>query len=288
MQSVQSALPVVGLNVPAEQDVQVPFVNVYPVLQEQDALPLELWALAAHGWHSISPSTSLKVPAAHKVQFPGAPVIPTGQMSLQSSGLVLARPDSLPAGQARQVALDVAAEADEKVLKSHSTQAVEEVCALPAEYLPGTQPAQGRDPVLFLYVPAAQLVQLPPSGPVKPWSHTQSCTSSLAAAELEFAGHRLHAFDPTVALYLPASHAAHCPPSGPVYPLLHRQILLPFPECASAEQGLHVASDVWAVAAENLPCEHCTQPEEPLTSLNWPAGHATHSPSLGPVYPTLH
>ena len=38
-------------------------------------------------------------------------------MSLQSSGLVLARPDSLPAGQARQVALEVAAEAEEKVLK---------------------------------------------------------------------------------------------------------------------------------------------------------------------------
>ena len=204
-------------------------------------------------------------------------------MSLQSSGLVLARPDSLPAGQARQVALEVAAEAEEKVLKSHSTQALEELCALAVEYLPGTQTAQGRDPVLFLYVPAAQLMQVPPSGPVKPWSHTQSCTSSLAAAELEFTGHRLHTFDPTVALYLPASHAAHCPPSGPVYPLLHRQILLPFPECASDEQGLHVASDVRAVPAENLPCEHCTQPEEPLTSLKWPAGHATHAPPSGPV-----
>ena len=109
-------------------------------------------------------------------------------MSLQSSGLVLARPDSLPAGQARQVALEVAAESEEKVLKSHSTQALEELCALAVEYLPGTQTEQGRDPVLFLYVPAAQLMQVPPSGPVKPWSHTQSCTSSLAAAELEFLG----------------------------------------------------------------------------------------------------
>ena len=137
-------------------------------------------------------------------------------MFLQSSGLLLARPDSLPAGQARQVALEVAAEAEEKVLKSHPAQVSEETCALAVEYLPGTQTVQDRDPVLFLYVPAAQLVQLPPSGPVKPWSHTQASTSSLATGDLEFAGHRLHASDPTVALYLPAWHAAHCPPSGPL------------------------------------------------------------------------
>jgi hypothetical protein len=42
MQLVQSALPVVGLNVPAEQGAQVPSVNVYPVLQVQDTLPLGL------------------------------------------------------------------------------------------------------------------------------------------------------------------------------------------------------------------------------------------------------
>jgi hypothetical protein len=42
MQLAQSALPVVGLNVPGEQDAQVPFVNVYPVLQMQDTLPLGL------------------------------------------------------------------------------------------------------------------------------------------------------------------------------------------------------------------------------------------------------
>ena len=130
-------------------------------------------------------------------------------MSLQSSGLLLARPDSLPVGQPRQVALEVAPEAEEKVLKSHPTQASEEICALAVEYLPGTQTAQGRDPVLFLYVPAAQLVQLPPSGPVKPWSHTQASTSSLAAGELEFTGHTLQTSDPIVALYLPASHAWH-------------------------------------------------------------------------------
>ena len=204
-------------------------------------------------------------------------------MFLQSSGLLLARPDSLPAGQARQVALEVAAEAEEKVLKSHPAQVSEETCALAVEYLPGTQTVQDRDPVLFLYVPAAQLVQLPPSGPVKPWSHTQSCTSSLAAGELEFTGHRLHAPDPTVALYLPAPHAAHCPPSGPVYPLLHRQILLPLRECVSDGQGLHAASDDWAVPPENLPAQHCTHENEPLTSLNLPAGHSTHSPPPGPV-----
>lgn len=139
-------------------------------------------------------------------------------MSLQSSGLVLARPDSLPAGQARQVALEVAAESEEKVLKSHSTQALEELCALAVEYLPGTQTEQGRDPVLFLYVPAAQLMQVPPSGPVKPWSHTQSCTSSLAAAELEFTGHRLHVMSevaPSLLVYVPSGQSEHVPEPFP-------------------------------------------------------------------------
>ena len=154
--------------VPAEQGVHEAFFKVYPALQEQEALPLELCAFAAHGSHSAFPSLPLKEPAAHKVQFPGAPVMPAGHMSLQSSGLLLPRPDSLPAGQARQLALEVAAEADENVLNPHSRQAVEEICALAVEYVPGTQTSQGLDPVLFLYVPAAQAVQLPPSGPRKP------------------------------------------------------------------------------------------------------------------------
>ena len=42
VQSIQALSPVVGLYVPAEQDLQVAFLNVYPALQEQETLPLGL------------------------------------------------------------------------------------------------------------------------------------------------------------------------------------------------------------------------------------------------------
>ena len=100
---------------------------------------------------------------------------------------------------------------------------------------------QASVPVLALYLPAGQLEQVPPSGPVKPALHVHDEAAvlpavewlsdghavqvdsdvALAAAEYLPAVHVLQASVPVLALYLPAGHAVQSPPSGPVKPALH-------------------------------------------------------------------
>jgi len=67
-----------------------------------------------------------------------------------------------------------------------------------------------------LYFPAAQLTQLPPSGPVKPMLHRQSVAASLAAALQEFSGQPLHAASPEADSNVPSGQGEHSPPFAPV------------------------------------------------------------------------
>jgi len=68
------------------------------------------------------------------------------------------------------------------------------------------------DPVAGLYVPAAQMVHVPPSGPVYPALHTHWEMEVLPAGECELEGHVTHeasAVAPVVERYLPAPHRVH-------------------------------------------------------------------------------
>ena len=61
-----------------------------------------------------------------------------------------------------------------------SGQSRQSLLALTAsENFPAAQTLQESDPVVPLYLPASQLMHGPPSGPVKPGRHRQSCTVAL-------------------------------------------------------------------------------------------------------------
>jgi hypothetical protein len=74
------------------------------------------------------------------------------------------------------------------------------------------------DPLVSLYLPAEQLTQSPPFGPVKPASHTQSVSARLPAGETVAVGHDVQSTAPLEGLKVPAGHRKHGPPSGPVLP----------------------------------------------------------------------
>jgi hypothetical protein len=65
----------------------------------------------------------------------------------------------------------------------------------------------GSLPSVGLYFANAQVVQVPPSGPLKPALHTHAVIAELAFGEFEFAGHGVHDKFPVVLLYVPATHA---------------------------------------------------------------------------------
>ena len=56
------------------------------------------------------------------------------------------------------------------------------------EYLPAPQSVHATEPVVVLYLPAKQAVHVPPSGPEKPATHTQSVAASLPVADCELEG----------------------------------------------------------------------------------------------------
>jgi len=83
---------------------------------------------------------------------------------------------------------------------------VESVFAVAVEKVLLGQREQGDFPVMFLYVPATQPAQGPPSAPVYPLLQVQSVMLSLSRGESELA---VHCTQDVVALtseYLPAVH----------------------------------------------------------------------------------
>jgi hypothetical protein len=107
--------------------------------------------------------------------------------------------------------------------------------------LPGPQSVQAALPVIGLYLPATQLVQVPPFVPVNPPLQEQLEAALLPAGESESGLHGKHVLLdvcpdpaeylpapqssqlplPVAGLYLPPTHSKHAPPSGPVVPAMH-------------------------------------------------------------------
>jgi hypothetical protein len=75
---------------------------------------------------------------------------------------------------------------------------LEHAVAPAAEYVPATQLAHAILPVVDLYVPAAQLEQGPPSGPVVPTAHGVRAMQALApACDVFPTAHVLHPYAPS-------------------------------------------------------------------------------------------
>jgi hypothetical protein len=136
-----------------------------------------------------------------------------------------------------------------------------QVLSVVVEYLPASQWMHEAAPVTVLNFPASHATHVPPFGPVWPASHRQLVIEAVAPAELEDAGqlaHVLSAETPSRAEYLPVMQPVQvlsAEPPGDV-------------EYLPAPQSMHEAA--------------------PVTTLNFPASHATHVPPFGPVCPALH
>ena len=154
------------------------------------------------------------------------------------------------------------------------------------EYVPPAQRAQEAEPGEILYVPAVQIVQDPPSGPLDPLLHVQSLRASLPDGDDDWEGQLKHMLavvapeiveylpmpqlmhvldEPGEILYMPATHSEHGPPSGPSAPALQVQAVamrLPTGELEFDGQVSHVAS--------------------PVLDLKVPAPHDVHVPPSGP------
>ena len=96
-----------------------------------------------------------------------------------------------------------------------------------------------------MYVPAVQIVQGPPSGPLDPLLHVHSLRAWLPDGDDDWRGQLEHVLDvaapsiseyvspaqraqeaePVELLYVPAVQLVHAPPSGPLDPLSHVQSL---------------------------------------------------------------
>ncbi len=90
-------------------------------------------------------------------------------------------------------------------------QAEAAVCPVSAWYEFGRQSVQSALPAAGLYLPATHAEHVPPSGPEKPATHTQSVTASLSVAEYLPAlqsTQTLAVVAPVVEEYLPSPQSA--------------------------------------------------------------------------------
>jgi hypothetical protein len=75
------------------------------------------------------------------------------------------------------------------VLIGHVTQVAASVAPVLVEYVPAPQSVHAALPVLNMYLPATQVEQTPPFGPVNPALQVQSPAAELALYEMELDGH---------------------------------------------------------------------------------------------------
>ena len=80
-------------------------------------------------------------------------------------------------------------------LLGHCLHALEDVAPSASEYWPCKQLVHASEPDEVLYVPAWQITQIRPLGPVDPALHAQSVRLSLALGASELAGHTVHTSD---------------------------------------------------------------------------------------------
>ena len=94
----------------------------------------------------------------------------------------------MPAAQLRHVVATDAPTVVEYLPAAHATQALSAVAPAVIRYLPAPQSVQPALPAAVLYLPAMHAVHVPPSGPEKPATHTQSVAASLPGVDCELVG----------------------------------------------------------------------------------------------------
>jgi hypothetical protein len=144
--------------------------------------------------HALAPLTFEYVPAGHVMHVPDelAPTVledlPTSQVMHSFAPAVLTY---LPARQSTHTLAPVTIELLPAAQLIHTLAFV--APATP-EYAPAGQFVHDALPLLFLYEPATQELQSPPSGPVYPTLHLQALCPELNIGELLFVGHTEHVF----------------------------------------------------------------------------------------------
>jgi hypothetical protein len=93
-----------------------------------------------------------------------------------------------PSPQSRHVAATDAPTVSEYLPAAQLVHVVEVEAPVAVEYLPALQSVHASEPVVVLYFPAPHAVHVPPSGPEKPATHTQSVAASLPVADCELEG----------------------------------------------------------------------------------------------------
>lgn len=173
--------------------------------------------------HKAGPGKVLYWPGRQAAHVPPlAPVYPA--LHVHAACALLAAGDELLVGQVLHVP--------------------ELVAAPTVEYVFGPQSVHTADPVPALYLPAAQPVQVPPSGPVNPMLHVHAPTAlppdpdelldgqvvhtpdPVAPGVVEYvpAPQSVHVAAPVDVLYFPATQFTHGPPFGPEAPALQVQL----------------------------------------------------------------
>ena len=166
-QSVQTALPVAILYLPAAHAEQTPPSGpVEPALHVQAATAeLEIGELelthARHVATAEAPAAAEYVPAAQSVQT----ALPVAILYLPAMQAVH-EPPSGPVNPTLQVqAARAVLGLGEFELPGHATQVDSSVAPVVGEYFAAAQSVQTALPVAILYLPATQAVHVPPSGP---------------------------------------------------------------------------------------------------------------------------
>ena len=190
--------------------------------------------------------------------------VPAAQFTHTVEELAPAVVEYVPAAQFTHTVEELAPAVVEYVPAAQFTHTVGELAPATLEYVEAGHRVHANEPTMFLKLPAAHAVHVPPSEPVYPKLHLQAASAELVLGEVELPGHvrqvvaatipeyvpaaqLVHATLPVVVLYFPAVHATHVPPSGPVYPalqtLLHAYVSK-YNGTATSPHGLysHIAS----------------------------------------------
>jgi hypothetical protein len=236
--SAHAALPGSDWYFPASQTAQgppagpdVPALHIQEVAERDPGELLEFAGQRTQVCSLVAPTSAEYVSASHAAQAP-LPVatlyFPASQREHGAPALFLV----LPALQMHAVLSVLPAGASE--FAGHCAHVALDAEPTASENLPCPHSLHPALPAALLNLPATQLVQSPPCGPVDPALHLHvqvpdsdsklaaHASHAVAATEAEYfpASQSKHAPLPVPALYLPAVHSTHLPPFGPDEPAL--------------------------------------------------------------------
>ena len=222
-QSVHAALPVLVLYLPATQAMHEPSGPVYPALQGKLALiqavaPVPEVDPAGHAMQfaaSVAPATPEYVPATqftHTVEelAPATPeYVPAAQFTHTVEELAPTVVEYVPATQLVHMLAPATLEYVEAGHMVHANEPTTLLAPATLEYVEAGHRVHANEPTMFLKLPAAHAVHVPPSEPVYPKLHLQAASAELVLGEVELPGHVRQVVAATIPEYVPAAQSVH-------------------------------------------------------------------------------